>query len=116
MVSEPQSQGKENQQEETATAAAAAAAGPTSATALAASARCAEERARALESCVFPARLGAWFGPWGSRASWRGVKPHCHPVTPPMVCGGGRAIPGRAVKSMDAARILRRDLSLPTHK
>lgn len=78
MVSEPQSEGKENQQEETAAAAAA----PTICTPAApATARSSEKRPRAPESCVFPARLRAWLCSWGSGAHWGGTEPHCHPMT-----------------------------------
>lgn len=121
MVSEPQSQGKENQQEEVAAAAATAAAAAAAAartaaaaaTAFAAAARRVAERARAPESCDLLARLGAWFCPWGSGASWRGLKLHCHPVTPS--CALKRRRHSNPRRNMDAARILRRDPSPTLH-
>lgn len=78
MVSEPQSEGKENQQEEIA---AATAASTTYSPASPAAARSSEKCPGAPESCVFPARLRARRCHWGSGANWGGVEPHCHPVT-----------------------------------
>lgn len=78
MVSEPQSEGKENQQEETAATAATA---TICISASPATARSSEKCRRAPESGIFPARLRAWLCSWGPGAHRGGVEPHCHPMT-----------------------------------
>lgn len=103
LVSEPPSEGKENQQEE---AAAATATPGTRTPAAPATAGASEKCPRAPESCVFPAGLRAW----GSGADWGGVEPHRHPVT----CSGlQQQSKSRLSHEECGLGILRGDPSLP---